>query len=361
MSIRYDGFETQAESVRIREFPTTMLGTRNRALTSLISSMKPGEMVLAEQQFYGVFDNESLTASFIENEDFSKGRTCSAHGVKFGQLVLESTFDQELPTHIAVKPFPSRGVTLNEPPIKALVHEWAATDHVAGLSNYERVYLPLGLWKDTKGTPQMITLFDEQSQTLDNVFWARGKVAANTGQEKIISALCLSLYALGILHGAGLTHGDPQIKDFARDSKHIRFVDLTELELMQEDTDVVINSYDNKKAIRNDLKWLTLSALDQQQRPNDMFEKVAAVITNETIIRGSAKFYDRGVIQGEYFSRKTTPQSLLIKPDELVHGFLTSYIINAEREHRPVDKKVVGAITGTSGSVEEWSSSYHSA
>lgn len=352
MSIKYTGPETQAESVRIREFPTTMLGTRNRALTSLISAMQPGEVVLAEEQFYGILDRESLTASFVENEDFSKGRTCSAHGVKFGQLVLASTFDQELPTHIAIKPFPSRGLMLQESPIKALVHEWAATEYVAGLSNYERIYVPLGIWKDGDGTPQMITLFDEQSQTLDNVFWARGKVAANTGHEKIISALSLSLYALGILQGAGLTHGDPQIKNFARDSKHIRFVDLTELEPLQEDTGTIVDSYANRQAVRNDLKWLTLSTLDQRQRPNDMFEKVAEVITNEAIIRESTKFYNRGVIHGGHFSHKTVPKSLLIKPHELVHGFFTSYIINSEREQRPVDNKIARAILGAKGSIE---------
>lgn len=351
MSIRYDGPETPIESVRIREFPNTMLGTRNRALTSLVSSMKPGEMVLANQQFYGVIDSDSLTAGFIENHEFKKGRTCSRHGVKFGQLVLESAFDQELPTQIAVKPFPKRGVKLSEPPVDALVHEWAATEHVAGLSNYERVYLPLGLWKDTKGIPQMLTLFDESSQTLDNVFWARGKTAENTGQKKIVSALCLSLYALGILHGAGLTHGDPQIKNFARDSKHIRFVDLTELEPMEEDTNAIVPSHANKQDVRIDLKWLSLSVLDQHQKSNDMFEKVAAVVTNEKIIKGAAKFYSRGVIQGEYFSHKTVPESLLLTPHELVHAFLVSYVINAERNGKPIDNSIVAAIAGKSSKV----------
>lgn len=346
MTIKHDGCEVPVDSVRLREFPDTMLGTRNRALTSLVSAMKPGEMVLDEQQFYGVLGPDSLHASFIEDQNLKKGRTCSAHGVEFGQLVLESVFDQELPTFIAVKPFPSKGVMLHESPIKALVHEWAATEHIAQLSRYERTYLPLGLWRRQKdNAPQMITLFDESSQSLDNVFWARGEEAQKMGPEKIISALQLCAFALGVLHGAGLTHGDPQVKNFARDSKRIRFSDLTEVELMQQDAGAVCSSRDNKRAVGNDFRWLSLSTLDQQQRPNDMFDKVADVITNEKVLLSAAHFYRRGVSQGEYFSNSVTPRSVTLSTEELIHGFMIAYVAQCEENGRPISQKVLRVIS----------------
>jgi len=324
-----------------------MLGARNRALSSLVSSLKPGEMVLDKKQFYGILDPESLQASYTEDHNLRKGRTCSAHGVKFGQLVLESVFDQELPTLIAVKPFPSKGLMLQESPVKALVHEWAATEYIAQLSEYERTYLPLGLWKrQSDNTPQLITLFDESSQSFDNVFWARGKVAEKTGAEKIISALQLSVYALGVLHGAGVTHGDPQVKNFARDSKHIRFIDLTEVELMQQDTGIVQSTRANRLKIGEDFKWLSLSTLDQDQLPNDMFDKVAKVITNERVLRSAVDFYARGVSQGEHFSGMSTPSSVLLSPDQLMQSFRTAYVIQSEKYGRPISRRVLKAVSG---------------
>lgn len=346
MTIKHDGFETSVDSIRLREFPDTMLGTKNRALTSIVSSLKPGEMVLDEKQFYGILDPASLQASFIEDNNLRKGRTCSAHGVSFGQLVLGSVFDQDLPTFIAIKPFPSKGLMLHESPVKALVHEWAATEHVAQLSQYERTYLPLGLWRRQKDkAPQLITLFDESSQSLDNVFWARGKDADKTGPEKIISALQLCTFALGVLHGAGLTHGDPQVKNFARDSKRIRFIDLTETELMEQNTGVVQNTRENRLQIGEDFKWFSLSTLDQDQLPNDMFDKVADVITNEKVLISSVHFYHRGVSQGERYSGVVTPQSVLLSPEKIIHSFRIAYIIQCEKYGRPISEKVLKAIS----------------
>jgi hypothetical protein len=346
MSIKHDGFETPVESIRLRDFPDTMLGTRNRALTSLVSALQPGEMVLDAKQFYGVLDPDSLRGTFVEDQNLKKGRTCSAHRVNFGQLVLESVFDQELPTFIAVKPFPSKGLTLQESPVKALVHEWAATEYVAQLSRYERTYLPLGLWKRADKTPQLITLFDESSQSFDNVFWARGKEAEKTGPERIVSSLQLCVYALGIMHGAGLTHGDPQVKNFARDSKHIRFIDLTEVELMEQDAGVISDSRDNKRAVGEDFKWLSLSALDQVQRPNDMFDKVADVITNEKVLLSAVRFYERGIAQGGHFSDVVVPKSVVLSPKELIHSFMIAYVVQCEKYGKPISNKVLGAISG---------------
>jgi hypothetical protein len=169
-----------------------------------------------------------VTAQFVEQPEFAKGREFSANGVYFGQLNVTSPQYVDLPEFVAVKPH-----TTGDEIGKSVMKELAAHNHMNALSTTERAYVPLGIWKDDAGMPQLVTLYDHAVQTFDNIFWAKTEEEAEkVTPGQIDAAMRHSMYGLGLLNGAGVAHGDAQAKNLGIDRKRVRFTDFDRTSLI---------------------------------------------------------------------------------------------------------------------------------
>ena len=328
-ALAYPGKIETIDSVKLYNFPPSKLDGTNRQILNQALKLGKNELVLDEKQFPGIYDSSSLTGYFVKKPEFAIGRKQSIHSLEFGQLVISSEFDQEIPTHIAVKPY-LKDYHYFETPEKSLVHEWAANYHVGLLTTYERSFLPLGIWRDSKDTPQLITLFDESVQSFDNIFWGLKNNQQESSEKKISMALGQSMFGLGILHGGGLAHDDPQIKNFARDQKRLRFIDLETLRRLAVNlAGIVINCEDNRKLIfdskaekeedLSDMETLARSLIGPQSsgnaKINRFFPMVARVILDSDGVDDAGKCYYAGVRQGNRYSGYIMEHGVL--PDRL--------------------------------------------
>jgi len=159
-------------------------------------------------------DSQSIIngSSFENREDWAEGRRDSIQGVFFGYLSL----GQEIETPVAIKPFLS-AVTTG-------MHETALLMHLQdrGLPVYE----VLGAsWSKEQGFT-MITKFEEESRSLDNINWQKGIEFPLGEHLSNIDGIKQVGRTLGLLHGNGIIHGDAQIKNFAVNGEEIRIIDL---------------------------------------------------------------------------------------------------------------------------------------
>lgn len=231
--------------------------------------------------------------------------------------------DQEIPLHIAAKPY-NRQTVLFDTPAKSIVHEWAANEYVNRF-NPPQAFEPIGLWKNEAGEPQLLTKFEEDVQSFDNVFWARGKTARQTKPERVADSLGKCLYALGVLHGMGLYMGDAQVKNFARNARTVRYNDLEMLQPLPLGADnTVIPLTESRRFIASDVHMLAGSTVDQTEQPNDMQSKVFKVIRNATIVYQAGKQYIDGVRTGSQQSGVVVPDAFVIEPERMIQVFTTA-------------------------------------
>ena len=336
MSIAKDGPRVHVPNLKLREFPETGFEAPNRPILSRLHALNPGEAVLEASQFSNISE-DGLVADFVLDEERARGRNESAHGVSIWQVVLQSVYDQEIPITVAAKPYASNLVDLPFSPAKTLVHEWAANEHVSRLSSYERSYLPIGMWKREDGTPNLLTLFDESTQSFDNIFWAKGDEVEKMTPQRIEKAWRLGMYAMGVLHGAGLTHGDAQVKNFARDTRRVRFIDLTSLRTLPLDDSKSKKTIDvtdrNLMKIDLDIKEFLRSSLDENHQSVAMRKRVLDVFMNKGIAASVLRNYQHGLKQGGERSGVVLPRNLRITKPQY-DTYIAEAIDPASQSHR---------------------------
>lgn len=157
-------------------------------------------------------------AEFEHVKAWSKGRQDSMQGVFFGRLAL----GQEIETPVAVKPYFSAP--------NAGAHESAMLLylHSKGL----RTYQLLGMsWSSEQGYA-MITSFEEESKSLDNVNWSKSLSEPLGRHLTNLEAIEQVGESLGLMHGNGIIHNDAQIKNFAVNGNEVVLMDLTSARLM---------------------------------------------------------------------------------------------------------------------------------
>lgn len=225
----------------------------------VLGQLRPDTILLDSAQYFIEHDWRTTTPTelssvFIEEPVFGLGRQYSANGVYFGQTIVSSEAMLDLPEFVAVKPHlaaDTSGVSV--------MRELAAHNHMNSISKAERAYVPLGLWRDSAGMPQLVTLYDHDVQTYDNIFWPTTEVdAAKITPEQVRDAFNSCMYGLGLLNGSGTAHGDAQVKNHATDRRRVRFVDFEKMELIPLGE---ANADEAKDMIESDLDTLVSSTL----------------------------------------------------------------------------------------------------
>lgn len=182
--------------------------------SSALKRLERGEFLLFPESFSDV-DPDSLVGDIREPavNELGKTRERNTQGLIFGQLILKSKSDKEKNTLVAVKPFENLALALNE---------LAATDFVNKSSGPDS-FKPLGFYRFDDGAYGLITEYEPEVVSLDNIFWDEENRPTIEQIQKAIKIAALSLSAI---HGEGLSHGDFQPKNAVSDNNGPRLADL---------------------------------------------------------------------------------------------------------------------------------------
>ncbi len=188
--------------------------------------MQQGGLVIALGQLGCLEGIQNVESKFTRVPEFDEGRTASRQGVYFGTLGVSSERHLPISSHIAVKPYDRRRVDLGARPSVALVHDIATSAHLRAISS-SSAYVPMGVYRshDTFLVPNLLTNFEERSSSLDGVF--RQTETRHPIELKVLHAMRLGHFGLGVLHGAKITHGDAFPQNFATDGNRVVMNDTT--------------------------------------------------------------------------------------------------------------------------------------
>ena len=172
----------------------------------------------------GSFDPEILGSAesclFNEIPDLALTRQESAQGVRFGQLIVRSFFGDERTELSSLKPYATP---------RAVAHEFSLARYFlgAGRSHGFRTFTPQGVARLSSGEFALLSVYEHSVRSLDNIFWnPEHKITAPI----ITRALGKSAYLMGVLHAAGWTHGDAQVKNmFVSNHQEVFIGDLVRM------------------------------------------------------------------------------------------------------------------------------------
>jgi tRNA A-37 threonylcarbamoyl transferase component Bud32 len=169
-------------------------------------------------------DNYLLrSARFTDRSDWRIGREDSSQQVFFGELDLtvdKGSAGESRVVPIAIKPYCIKK--------RAAIHEFVALDLINEHRNME-AYHPIGFWAQDPKNIFLLTMFEAEVQTLDNINWQlNGSDTLNEHFEPF-GALRACASILARMHSQGYAHRDAQIKNMGVDGRGIRIVDLTQM------------------------------------------------------------------------------------------------------------------------------------
>jgi hypothetical protein len=160
---------------------------------------------------------------FLENQGWSVGRTDSKSCVFFGDMIFQ-TLDKEVQLPVACKPF--HGWT------NGAVHEFTAYEHINAMG-FIKTFSPIGFWVDDNNNVFLLSIFEENVITLDNVNWRQTQEIPLKNHFTAFDALERAGYTIGRFVAHGYAHRDAQVKNIAYDGTSIRAVDLESIRLIQ--------------------------------------------------------------------------------------------------------------------------------
>jgi tRNA A-37 threonylcarbamoyl transferase component Bud32 len=163
------------------------------------------------------------SAHFTEVSEWKAGREDSFHQVFFGELELivdKGPNGESAVIPVAIKPYFTAK--------RLAIHEYVAQ----GLINQQRnmeTFHPIGFWTQDNKSVFLLTRFEEDVKTLDNVNWMLGGEDELNVHLEPFAALRACAKALALMHSKGFVHRDAQIKNMGVDSNGIRIVDLQQM------------------------------------------------------------------------------------------------------------------------------------
>lgn len=188
---------------------------------------------------------------FAVREDWAVGREDSSQAVFFGEneIQVDGLDSQTVP--VAVKPYKIFDRD-------RAIHEYAALDYFRD-SPHLQTFEPLGFWVDEHGYVSLLTRFEENVVSLDNINWSKEGNDPLEEHYTLFEALQKSAQILARLHIQGFAHRDAQVKNMAVDksTNKVRLIDLTTLERIH-DTDNP-DEVAWERAVADDLRTLVSS------------------------------------------------------------------------------------------------------
>jgi serine/threonine protein kinase len=204
-------------------------------------------------------------ASFEEMPEWKVGREDSVQGVFFGYLALHD----EVEVPVAVKPFLSA--------VTAGTHETVLLMHLSDKSL--PVYEVLGVsWSQDQGFA-LITKFEEESKSLDNVDWRKGIDSPLSNHLTNIQAIEQVGQTLGLLHGNGVIHRDAQIKNFAVNQDKVKLIDLAQARIVYSE-DMFVDEVALRSGMFKDLNMVIDSLRDKKFLGDATAPQLAKFIEN---------------------------------------------------------------------------------
>lgn len=267
-----------------------------RGIARLLASVPLGSVALLDAEF--TLPNvppsaKPHRASFIDSAELGYGRDEARHQPKFGQMILNGVGLHERPILIAAKPFHGGE---DEHPNGLLHREWAASNYLNSLSDRELAYIPLGVWRTAEGVNHLLSLYEHDVKSYDNVFWAdKSLVPEALRPANIEYALIDCLRGLGYLHGAGLVHTDAEAKNMAADFSGIRFIDLEGIQQLPRKGTQVENSDTTINLVRHDIETFFDSTIQVDENRVD----IAPILAKTTVIKRLAQVYRAGLRLGK--------------------------------------------------------------
>lgn len=191
-------------------------------LVKELKILEPNNVLLFEDVFRtaGIGEGSMGAVACIgEIDDFARTRQDSANAVYFGQLAVSMHHpgDSDVRTElVAIKPLTN--------PTEA-AHEFGAmtwiNESIGGQGKRPDTFRVLGFFKQNDGTTAMISRYEQNVISLDNIF------NKEFGKSRVERFLGYCAATLGFLHVNGGVHGDAQIKNIAIDGEGVRIIDLT--------------------------------------------------------------------------------------------------------------------------------------
>ncbi len=225
---------------------------------------------LLSKHAYGLSEsNKPATGVYTEHEAFRHGRDESQHQVSFGQLIVHDHSRANRPELVAVKPF-------DEPMPDDIYQELAALNHLNSIGDVQNTYLPLGVWRNAQGILQTITLYEHGVVSTDQTFWAdKSLQPEELRPERIRTSFQDCLWGIGYLHGAGISHGDAQVKNLAHDSKGVRFIDPESMRLLPRNGNGQLQeSYASEHAKKRDIETLLATSFQVEENRPDIINAI---------------------------------------------------------------------------------------
>jgi len=227
----------------------------NSSLAEAVSSVSYGDFLLVSSEFSGL-DMDGAVARFIEDGsgNMEKTREDSQRRqfgeIKFGQLLLSSSGETEASELVVVKAFPSSRTAANDFATMTYLNDLAkpSTNHSS--------FRPIGFYVFPEGgLSAVITVYDQPVISYDNVFL---NPDMQPSARKAGSALSYIGFALGYLHGKGISFGDTQVKNFAKGNTGVRYNDTESMRSMVNKRGQ-INPIDAYEKCRNNITTLLRS------------------------------------------------------------------------------------------------------
>lgn len=294
---------TEFPDLKLAPLSTANINRAEDAMLMWLGEVTRGQITLEQREFIGI-DQITAKSTFVDVPEMGKGRRNNHHQVMFGQLIIESQTDQEMPTLVAVKPHDE---------IEELVHEWVLFDALNQLTDDQQSYVPLGMWRDERGQPQMLTLYEHDVQSFDNLFWRTGREAATTPSAMLVKGYELMFWELGILHGAGLVQRDASVRNFARDTKRVRFNDVEAVDVLKrvKGNSIAVDG-DSRRFVRRDMMALLASSVSRSNSSDEpiMLKKLMTIIRDKDVQEQVFGHYQGGVQLGNMRSGMNAHPSL---------------------------------------------------
>lgn len=247
------------------EVPTNISPEERVVLPELLTEIKSieiGETALMRGSFMDADLAFADSAIFNEIGEFEQTRQENAHGLVFGQLILDGAFGEERAEFAALKPFDTP---------KGVAHELAVAYYFMGVghSHNFNTFQPLGVTRLDNGQYALLTKYEHGVKSQDNIFWNPKHESSTTVQHRSLGRIAT---VLASMHAAGWTHGDAQVKNFF--SSNFDELFIADLESMKPfpQRNGTIQEFATNEAINDDLNTLfaSLDARSSLQRDHEL-------------------------------------------------------------------------------------------